>query len=246
MLLTSGCSFVWGDELPGCYEDPPNHWHNNFTHKLAKLMNMPYVNLGACGAGNDYIFRETMAYLADPRKKQPTHMVILWTAWQRQENLDHRQIALGRDRQPVQLQADMVQLSPERVHNMHPTRQGAMFRYYNDAYDSGVDILQGLSKMVAMQNVCQARGINLIQGVFHVRCLNNVKAQLKRGGVQRYKGELVRHMRLLRKKSKVGLGQYQDFYSMAVENNDLMEYSHPGSDTHTLYAKYLYQIYKET
>lgn len=246
MLLTNGCSFVWGDELPGCYENPPNHFQHTFTSHLGNHLGLNSVILGACGAGNDYIFRTTIEWLADKTKPQPTHMVILWTAWQREENLDARIIDLGRDRQEVQLQADMVQFSEERVHNLHPSRQGAAFRYYNDVYDSGVSVLYTVSKMIAIQTICEERGIKLLQGVFHERCFNNMKHQLKRGRVPQYKKELKKQIRLLNKTSRIGLGAYQDFYSMARENNDVMKYSHPGLKTHLRYAKYLYKIYRET
>ena len=53
MLLTAGCSFVWGDELEGFDQDPPTHWGLTFTSIVARKLGIDYENRGVCGACND-------------------------------------------------------------------------------------------------------------------------------------------------------------------------------------------------
>ena len=42
-LLTTGCSFVWGDELDGYDNNPPTHWDKTFTYKLADTLGLEPV-----------------------------------------------------------------------------------------------------------------------------------------------------------------------------------------------------------
>ena len=39
MILFNGCSFVWGDELPGYDDSPPSHIPLRFSTKLAAKSN---------------------------------------------------------------------------------------------------------------------------------------------------------------------------------------------------------------
>ena len=45
MLVTNGCSFVWGDELDGFMEG--NHWESTFTWKLAEELGIEHKNISA-------------------------------------------------------------------------------------------------------------------------------------------------------------------------------------------------------
>ena len=65
MLVTNGCSFVWGDELDGFMEGEHNHL--TFTHRLAEKLGIEYRNISSCGNCNTKIFRDT-------RKAYPRHL----------------------------------------------------------------------------------------------------------------------------------------------------------------------------
>src|SRR5210317_1927359 len=82
MLLTNGCSFVWGDELEGYTRN--KHTKHTFSYKLSRHLDIPYENLACCGSGNSKIFRDTINYLRTSKNKI-THMVILWSSWARDE-----------------------------------------------------------------------------------------------------------------------------------------------------------------
>lgn len=247
MLLTNGCSFVWGDELPGAYDHPvATHQSLTFPHLLAERMNMEdYVNLAVPGAGNDLIFRNTMTYLAkSDKRKQPTHMVIIWTAWQRMELLKPEYREIDPTYKLLKFNG-MVQFSPERVSNLQENIHGTLHKYYNDVYTHHVTILHDLGKMLAVQNICEARGIKLIQGVFHSQMYDNLKSSLKTGNKD-YIDEIENHMRCLKPTSKLGMGHWTDMYSLsAFTYKDLMPRGHPGVKTHQGFAHLLHTIYRK-
>jgi len=244
MLLTCGCSFVWGDELEGCYDDPPNHWRHTFTSLLAKRLRVDYINLAACGNGNDKIFRDVMTYLTDPNRRQPTHMVILWSSWQRTEmaepdNSHHA----GRN---IQRFDSTSQFSPERIHNILPKKWGAAHAWFDRAYDVRTDILRQLPLMIAMQEICDLRGIKLIQGAFHDRMMDNIMWSLKGGDSGDFTawnkkfGDLFGK---LRSESRVGLGKYETLRSVSERLKDIKPNAHPGEASHSEYAGMLYGIF---
>jgi len=74
-LLTVGCSFTYGEELP---EPSTQSWPaliaDNYGYEL--------TNLGLCGASNDYIFRHAVEYTVDDHYDL---VVIQWTEPSRME-----------------------------------------------------------------------------------------------------------------------------------------------------------------
>ena len=246
MLLTNGCSFVWGDELIGYDDDPPSHKHHTFTHKLAELLGCEYVNLGTCGAGNAKIFRDTIHYLRDPKNPKPTHIVILWSAWQRGEVAENHPESFDVQRN-IQRWQCMTQISPARVHNLKKELRDPLDRMY-DHYDATrTGIIQTLSYMEAMEMLCDSLGIKLIQGIFHQLAYQNFLDSIHRRYRKNHWSPWVdwvmdTHANL-KKTSKIGLGFYQDMFSMAEEKYTVRPFGHPDEDTHTEYAQLLHHIF---
>lgn len=238
-LLTNGCSFVWGDELHGCYDSPPTHHELTFTHHLARRMRMGYTNLGTCGSGNDKIFRDTISYLSDKNNQQPTHMVILWSALQRQEQCENDKDA--NFWKNIQSWDNMSQWSEERVINLAEKNWGPAMSY-NEMYDVRTSIMNQIPKMIAMQDLCRAKGIKLLQGFFHHRCKDNIFEVLRkknRDGYESYTERLSFLISQLDNTSRLGIGTQKDFYSLCLEFNDEKPNGHPGEQTHEEYAKIL-------
>lgn len=242
-LLTNGCSFVWGDELEGCYADPPQHRELTFTHQLARRMRMNYTNMGTCGAGNDKIFRDTVSYLADKSLQQPSHMVILWSAFQR-----HEQAENDADVNPhnnVQSWDCMSQWSEERVLNLGENCWGPAMSY-NQMYDVRTSIMQQIPKMIALQELCKAKGIKLLQGFFHVRCKDNIYEAISkknREGWDSYQDRLAMMIAQLDKTSRLGIGLHKDMYKLAEDMNDIKPQGHPGEQTNEEYARLLAHVF---
>ena len=251
MLLTTGCSFVWGDELEGFDKDPATHFHLTFTHILAKKMDMPYMNQGVCGSSNDRIFRDLIDYLSDPSKKKPTHMVVMWSAWQRMEIAEpmskERETEMGLNRPD-----GFTQFSPERIPVLsNATRQTRHRRelleeYFNTCYDSRTDLSHHLTKMKTIQLLADSLGIKLIQGTFHNRCWSNIIAKLRTKDLPQYNNWLLKTLKSLPETSKVGLGtKYPDLFTITNEVGDIKPYGHPGEETQKVFAQQLFDMFTD-
>lgn len=250
MLLTSGCSFVWGDELDGWDNNPPTHQHLTFTHLLAEKLGMEYINQGMCGSCNDRIFRDLVDYLMDPDKENPTHMVVIWSAWQRTELVEPmkvgREVEMGLNRF-----YDFTQISPHRVNALsNATRETRHRRrlfeeYFETCYDSKHDIAHGVTHMKALKLITDGLGIKLIQGTFHRNGWSNILAEIQDKRTPHFGNWLSSSISSLPKTSRVGLGRYKDIYSIAWDLEDVKPNSHPGERSQIIFAEQLHCIFRE-
>ena len=78
MIYTVGDSFTYGQELP-------NPQQQAWPKLLADRLDMPLINEGRPGAGNEYIVKQTIKAVA---KHKPKLAVIAWTSCGRQEHAD--------------------------------------------------------------------------------------------------------------------------------------------------------------
>lgn len=260
MLLTAGCSFVWGDELKGFDQDPPTHWGLTFTSIVARKLGIDYMNRGICGACNDKIFREVTDYLhKNPNKV--THMVVMWSAWQRKEVVEYmpsdRDVKIGR-------QNDVTQFSQLRTETIYDAnKRGAYQNLFDNAYDSKTDIMHTISNMKALEIICDAAGIQLIQGVFHKRNWSNImsiltdqhpddssekimETALRIDSIPDYKKWLVDSIGSLKKTSRVGMGRGDDLYTICRSIDDMKEYGHPGERTQVIFADFLLETFAKS
>ena len=258
MLLTAGCSFVWGDELKGFDNNPPTHWDLTFTHLLAEKMNIEYSNRGFCGACNDKIFREVTDFLhSHPNKDKVTHVVVIWSAWQRKEVVEYmppeRDVKIGRQNNVTQFS----QLRTETIYDKHWRR--AYTQMFDDAYDSKTDIMHTLSKMKSLEIICESKGITLLQGVFHKRNWSNImsiltdkcpddaaekiqKKERRIESIPEYKEWLIKSIDNLKDTSRIGMGKGTDLYTLGSSIKDIKEYGHPGEKTQILFANQLHEL----
>jgi len=248
MLLTNGCSFVWGDELQGYDKSPPEHYHLTFTHHLSNKLKTEYVNLATCGACNDKIFRDTIDYLLDPTKENPTHMVILWSAWQRDEAAENRVSGWEREVGIQRFQC-MSQFSPARMHHIKPELEEVLSPALEKMDVLRTKITHHLSFMKSMELICDSLGIKLIQGSFHKRCWSNIllstHPRFKRTDSPWTEWIEYTHKSLssLKDTSRLGLGRYIDFYTFAENDFKILEYGHPNEPAHEAWSQYLYDIF---
>jgi len=259
MLVTAGCSFVWGDELDGFDTNPPSHWELTWTHLLSQALGTEYVNLGSCGASNDKIFREVVSYLHNPANERPTHMVVLWSAWQRHEIVEYmrpNRIA----RLNLMRTNDVTQFSPMRTEVIgNKLARKAYANLFLDAYDSRTDIMHGLTRMQSMELICESMGIHLIQGVFHHNAWGNILSTLKDQGAAHdatvyalkkidaapaYKQWLTDAVGSLKKTSRFGLGRAPTLSNIMHEIGDVKPFGHPGERSQEIWAEILYETFK--
>ncbi len=260
MLLTAGCSFVWGDELEGFDQNPPTHWDKTFTDILARKLDIEYENRGICGACNDKIFREVTDYLHS-NPNTVTHMVVMWSAWQRKEIVEYmppdRDVKIGR-------QNDVTQFSQLRTECIYDMNKRMTYEHmFQNSYDSKTDIMHTLTKMKALEIICEAAGIELIQGVFHSRNWSNIQAILtdrnpddssnellsKEHSIKSipdYKRWLVDSIGSLKSSSRVGMGRGRDMFTICRSIDDMKEFGHPGERTQVIFADFLHEIFAKS
>ena len=255
MLLTAGCSFVWGDELDGFDNNPPTHWPLTWTHLAAEKMGIPYVNRGVCGACNDKIFREVTDYLWSNQNNLPTHIAVMWSAWQRTELVEY-----VRDEVEIQIQRqqNVTQFSPLRLDLIQDrATRHILASWFEDAYNTRTDMLHTFTKMKTLEVICDAMGIKLIQGTFHSRCKSNLMATLtdftpdgkklsveqKIDSVPEYKEWLTTALSNLRDTSKVGFTFGKDLYTICRELDDMKPYGHPGERTQVVFADFIFETF---
>ena len=246
MLLTSGCSFVWGDELEGYDTDPPSHKHLTFTHLLAEKLDMPYVNLATCGGCNQKIFRDIMHYLNDPNTEDPSHMVVIWSAWQREEVAENHS-----DEYESQIKVErfqcMTQISPARVNNLKPELRKPLDDLYEHYDVTRTGIIRTLANMEALEVICKAKGIKLIQGIFHELMLRNLLDKMhkrnRNTGWTPWLKWVEETIARLPDASRVGLGRYEDLYSVG-KRYKIKPYGHPGEEAQVDYVDLLHHIFK--
>jgi len=255
MLLTAGCSFVWGDELEGFDNDPPTHWKYTFTHLLAEKLGIDYANRGVCGACNDKIFREVTDFLhAHPN--EVTHMVVMWSAFQRKELVEYmppnREVKIGR-------QIDVTQFSSLRTDVIYSDeKRNQWTHWYDTAYDSKTDILHTLVMMKNLEVIADAAGIKLVQGFFHNRNWSNIISVLtdavpenddmprlpyeqRIDNTPGYKQWLKDSMGSLKNTSRIGMGRGEDLYTIGQRLDDIKPYGHPGEESQVVFTEFLYE-----
>lgn len=269
MLVTTGCSFVWGDELKGYDQDPPKHWKHTFTHKLAKHLGVKYNNMGSCGASNHKIFRDLSLWfngkspdwvykqngkLATP--ENTTHMVVLWSAWQREELPFAIDKSVEDDFNIMRFEG-ITQYSPVRIDTVayfdKPLRE-TIKQWYIANKNNRRYLQQQLPYMVAVQTMCKAHNIKLIQGFFHDVMWRDIV------GVMQDKDPLWKaHNKLLgdlvgclEQHSRIGITKYRTIHNFCTHRNvdgqpdrDLLPYGHPNEITQTHYAEYLKELFDQ-
>ena len=241
MLLTAGCSFVYGDELDGCENDPPTHWPLTFTHQLAELQELEYKNLGWCGNGNQKILRDVVTYLQD--HDDVSHMVVLWSAWNREE---FAEILTPEQEEKFRLkrQQQMSQVSVERSHDLQKPLSGAVGKLFSQEGYRRSNLMRGINCMTTLSVLCKARGIKLIQGIFHDRMWHSFLSYYKDRRYKEFNDYIKNALDKLPHNEKVGMfGCYEDLFSLSKKKYGLKPNAHPVEEAHAEYAKLLNHIF---
>ena len=246
MLVTNGCSFVWGDELDG-YEDN-QHEHLTFPYLLSKQLKTPLTNLATCGACNQKIFRDTVDHLG--KHDDVTHLVIIWSAWQRHETAETHPTGYEEEMK-IQRWECMTQISPSRLDYLHPDLSKVLDPYY-DAVESTRDgIISTVTYMDAIKLLCEAKNIKLVQGVFHERMwVNYIDCFTPKSTTKYNWGEyndwIKRKVDSLPDHHRLGMGKYTDLFKLARTKYTIKPFGHPDEDAHKEYAELIYHIYRTT
>jgi hypothetical protein len=253
MLLTSGCSFVWGDELEGYNKSPPTHWDKTFTHLLAEKLDMPYVNIARCGNGNRKIFRDTMRYLRSGKHKDEiTHMVVLWSAFERDEVAESYGPGVE-NLMKIQRTQCMTQFSPARIHLIYNHDLANSLDYLYDHYDTlRTQMMETFTYMTALQFTAEQMGIKYVSGGFHYRMWEELVDVMKpfhydAKSQDRHWGEWMNwiqdELNYLKSTSRLGLNRYTDLATIAEVNDDYKPQLHAGEKSQVIFADLLEEIF---
>lgn len=270
ILLTSGCSFTYGDELPGTRRGqdengdliPDEHHHHTFTHKLSEKLGVNYVNLGQNGSSNQKIFRRTTTFLQQT-SKEVEYMVITWSSWGRIEVFlprlteYERSLYLGYENCMNQIIPNhhsgkmKFVLDRWRDKEEHDVYFNSAKNFLENVYSMQTPIIHHLNYMCIMQDLCDLKGIKLIQGGVHHGMWTNILSTFKTArkskfDVDEFVETLNFYLSYLRPECKIGF-EGMDMTSIAEKNEGCVIHpmGHPCEKTHTIYADYLYDTFKD-
>lgn len=258
IILSSGDSFTYGDELPGSRHPDglkfDTHHHHTFTHKLSKKLDIPYVNIARNGSSNMKIYRRTMDYLMTTRDDIDL-LIVTWSNFGRFEVCEP--FVFAEDQSVfIHSESNMNQIIPDQ-HATHmqlrfggpiPERERILKEYVRNVLTHQTQVLHALSFMTHIQWICDRLGIPVIQGVIHAGMYANYLHTLQRSDEWKdYKDEAIRKFRMLRDECRIGFGsKYKDIYYTGVNNgHKILPMGHVDENAHTDYADMLYDIINE-
>mgnify|MGYP001181471967 FL=1 len=269
-LLTTGCSFVWGDELDGYDNNPPTHWDKTFTYKLADTLGLEPVIIAECGNSNHKIYRDLIDYLTDPENDDPEMIFVSWSAFKRHELFEIKEEDFE-ERQKIKRFQHMTQYSPERFHWLNKENREITELFINLVWNYETPMMHLLTQMKALQALCDAKGIKIMQTHFHYRMGFAIQEMHKHqlndptyyGKFSTYvKKTIMEHLRwenslgfrvwegcdeLSRDHTDAQQKDWHDMYYLSrnTEGCKVLEFMHPCENTHTAYADQIADITKK-
>ena len=177
-------------------------------------------------------------------------MVIIWSAWQRDEVSESHEPGFE-DKMKIQRGECQTQISPSRLHYIHKPLSTILDAMYDKMSVDRDGILKTLSYMHSIKMLCEERGIKLIQGAFHERMwVNYLDCFARPSNHGKNWGEfnlwIKKQMEALPDHHRVGLGYYIDLFKLAREKYTIKPFGHPDEDAHEEYAHLLNHIFKST
>lgn len=265
MLLTAGCSMVYGDELDeenGLKEN--EHWSLTFTHKLSESLGIKYSTLSDKGASNHLIFRRLIQWFAgDPTlclhhddsvtPETCTHMVVLWSEIDRSEVYMHGNSDYCDHAGLYQVRKAGQHIDDDVVDwDVSDEKKNAISRYYHQvAKDNRISIIHLLTYIKTIEQLCKLNNIKLIQGAADNSIRRSIaKAHRKDDSNDSWKFYFSKLINPLSRTSKIGItGRVRhglDFRSFVKQKpKRILTRGHPNAESHAEYAEYLYTIFQE-
>ena len=271
MLLTTGCSIVYGAELDEDDWFSEEHWEETFSHKLAQHLNIDYTCTAGCGNSNRKIFRDlirwfsdgTIPYHSNNQKTNITnctHMVVLWTQWFREEIFAKKcgKIENASDDAPVYSDMGFLQYTRDarNIGSVLSSKDLKIHKEYWENYliDGQKHLTELVTFMTTIQLLCENYGIKLVQGTtlrdFSYHWSRIVSESKECEFTKQYCSKMRDMMGNLHKTSKIGMTK--NTYSCIMTKKFLgekwikmLKCGHPNAEVHTEYAEYLYNIFQE-
>lgn len=264
MLVTFGCSFVWGDELEGHNALPCSHWKHTFSEKLGKKLGLETKIVAQMGNSNDKIFRDVVSHIHNPNIEDPTHIVVVWSHPNRSEvalnqafnpedlKIGHRIDSKGNKRLwSVRFQQNMHQYGPSRPEWVNQRKVPIISTYYRELWNEHTSVLNLLTKMQSLESICVGKGIKLVQcqyAEFTRDTMTQCMDMNRFMHMKPWRNHVDTVLQSLRKESKIGLLPDSSGFDMNTRANKLgktLRYGHPDESVHTWYANKLHKIFED-
>jgi hypothetical protein len=251
IILSSGDSFTYGDELPGSRLEDPQHHHHTFTHKLATKLNRKYVNLGANGSSNMKIYRRTLDFIMKTSKDIDL-LVIMWSNFGRFEICEP--FVLEQDKEIlIHSESNMNQVIPNHHSNNMQLRSAGEIEdradilkaYVKDVLTIQTQVFHTLTFMTHIQWICDKLNIPVMQGVIHGDMYGILIRSMRDKRFKDYRQSAGEMYSKLRPECKIGLGYYKDIYYTGKDHHTVLPMGHVCENAHTEFADMLYDIVKE-
>lgn len=269
MLLTTGCSIVYGAELDEDNWFSEEHWEETFSHKLAQHLNIDYTCTAVCGASNRKIFRDLIRWFSDGNISKYannqktnvtncTHMVVLWSQWIREEIFATRCGEIENGDDGIHLHSDLgfIQYAKD-AKNIKSVLSPTDLQIHKDYWDRYLNeghkhLTELLIYMKTIQLLCEQHGIKLVQGSvlkdFKAFWSDIVKKEKECEFTHEYCAKMRNMLGNLSKTSKIGITGYDCFMTKKFLGEKWwrsLRFGHPNAEAHTEYAEYLYNIFQE-
>lgn len=256
MIIFNGCSFTYGDELPGSRHpagfEHDTHAEHTYAHKLADMLGgMKYVNLAQNGSSNDKIFRRTMLHLYTT-KKPIDLLVVQWSSFGRFELVEPKKHA-----------SDLWCQNEGNVNQVHfgikvgdkkrrprykwaigeqSKRNDILKDYVENVLTVETSVFQTLCWMVLVQRYCEMMCIPVIQHHTHPSAFDILMNIISSHEMIELKRNIIQMLTYLPASSRVGLGKFESISGIAVSRHyGLYDCGHPKEGAHTHFAKMLYE-----
>ena len=241
MIYCNGCSYTYGigtsphDEKELCLK-------NAWPQKLSELLDTTVVNEAIPGSSNIRIFRDTVRFL---HYNKPDLVIVMWSDAPRTE--------FFRPGEGELQSIGMAQVTPQNVNSIKSFyHREAYESYYSFIHSEEKAIMESLSYMVAIKQICEARNIPYISYNFKSnlwRSLERIPRHLAPNKKDIPVATLLADLNMLvgALKSPIIFGVTDDISFASIcekEHLAFSEYSlgHPGIEAHKRMAEIIKEV----
>lgn len=245
MIYVNGCSYTFGiGTMP--HDTPDACLSNAWPAHLSELLNKEIINEALPGSCNTRIFRDTIIQLS---KETPELVIVMWSDAARTEIFKHNEGDWYREI------FDLYQVTPQGVSGIKDYfHREALESYYSFIHTDAKSIIDTLTMMLAVKELCAARGIPYIAHVYKSNLERKIRHTIlnlessKDATVVNTLNKLISLVAELEGKYIYGVNSDMSFDKLCVDNHlPYSEYSmgHPGREGHIMMADWFKEVIEE-
>ena len=244
MIYCNGCSYTYGIGTSP-HDEKANCLVNAWPQKLSELLDTKVVNEAIPGSSNIRIFRDTVKFL---HYNNPEAVIVMWSDAPRSEFFRPGEGELS--------EIGMAQVTPQNVNSIKSFYHREAFEsYYSFLHSEEKAVMESLSLMLAIKQICEAKNIPYISYNFKSnlwRSLERIPRHLEPNKNERPVMNLIADLNMLKGalKSPTIFGVNDDISFGSIcekEHLAFSEYSlgHPGKEAHMRMAEIVKEVMEE-